>query len=60
VRERLRPDGTVFTAYVVGGYQPGCAAVAVRPEAVIRLKRPLEDGKLYDGSQSPPTKRWPK
>lgn len=60
VHERRRRDGTVFTVYVVGGYRPGCAEVAVRPEVVIRLNQPLEARKLYDGSESPPIKRWPK
>jgi|SRR5689334_14447141 len=59
VRERSRRDGTVFTAYVVGGYQPGCAEVAVRPEVVIRLKQPLGNRKLYDDSKTPPIQRWP-
>lgn len=60
VRERLRRDGIVLTAYVVGGYQPGCAAVVVRPEAVVNMKQPLGDEQLFDGSKTPPIKRWPK
>ena len=60
VRERVRRDGVVFTVYAVGGYQSGCAAVAVRPDVVVKTKHPLEDEQLFDGSKAPPIKRWPR
>lgn len=59
VRESSRREDTIFTVYVRGGYQRGCAEVSVRPEVIIKMDHPLADERLYDGSKKPPVKRWP-
>lgn len=38
----------------------GCAGVSLGVQKVVRLERPLGGRALYDGSLSPPAKRWPR
>lgn len=60
VKEIDRAHAVILTAYLTGGIQRGCAEVATDAFRVVRLRQPLRGRPLYDGSQSPPKKRWPR
>jgi hypothetical protein len=59
VREVDRPRAVVLTAYLVGGVRPGCAEVSVDVQKRLWLRQPRDGRPIYDGSQSPPVRRWP-
>jgi hypothetical protein len=59
ISERRR--AVVLTARVVPSRQGsgGCAPLGVILERTVRLRRPLGGRALFDGSTSPPRRRWP-
>jgi hypothetical protein len=60
VLERDTPRAVILTARLA--YQAGklCASVNLPVEHVVLLKRRLSSRPLYDGSQRPPVRRWPR
>lgn len=60
VREVDLTHAIVLTAYLLNRPRPGCAEVATEAFYVVRLRQNLRGRPLYDGSQSPPKKRWPR
>jgi hypothetical protein len=53
-RVPLQTEGTDETVY------GGCAGIGRSLSAVVKLKRPLDHLIIYDGSQSPPQRKWPR
>lgn len=60
VREIDRPRAVILTAYLIHRPKPGCAAVETEAQKVVVLRRPIRGRPLYDGSRSPPKRRWPR
>ena len=62
IRKVERPGRAVITMFVffprVG--KGGCTDVELGVMKTVRLKRPLSKISLYDGSVTPPRKRWPR
>jgi hypothetical protein len=59
VKEKDKKKAILLTAYLVNPSPRGCAEVAYIAERVVRLRTSLNGRPIYDGSQSPPAKRWP-
>jgi hypothetical protein len=66
VRQVDTANAVILTAYFAGRPphpKPGmnsCAGVETRIFSVVHIRGGLDGRPLYDGSQSPPKKRWPR
>jgi hypothetical protein len=66
VRQVSTPKAVILTAYFVNPPprskpgRPACPGVEALIERVVHIRGGLGDRPLYDGSQSPPKKRWPR
>lgn len=60
VRKVERGRRVILTAFLIHRATRGCLAVATQVERVVTLRHRLDGWSLYDGSVSPPVKRWPK
>lgn len=61
VRQIDSSQAVTLTAYFAGRPPRGCkAGVETRISYVVHIRGGLNGRPLYDGSQSPPVKRWPK
>jgi hypothetical protein len=63
VRTRERGQAIILTALLANFRHPDkqgvCAGVEMGVAKTIELSKDLGSRALYDGSTSPPTKRWP-
>lgn len=59
IRRIERRRSVIVTAFLVNRAQEDCAGVEVLVEYLVKLRHKLGQRSLYDGSTSPPTRRWP-
>lgn len=59
VKQVYRPRAVVLTAYLAQKHQPQCL-LATPVEYVVHIRHGIDGRILYDGSSSPPVRRWPK
>jgi len=59
VRQVDKPSAVILTPYLVHKSQPSCLVVTP-VEYVVHIRNGLQGRPLYDGSQSPPVRRWPR
>lgn len=55
-----RPKRVTLIAYLVSGKTEGCLGVEAQVEHVVHIRGGLRGRPLFDGSQSPPVRRWPR
>lgn len=60
VRQVERRRRVIITAFLVHRAQKNCAGVETLVSYVVTLRHKLGRRSLYDGSVSPPAKRWPR
>ena len=60
VKEVDRAHSIILTVFVRTHAPSGCAGVEMAIEKTVHLGVKLDARALYDGSQSPPIKRWPR
>lgn len=60
VRQVERRRKVIITAFLVHRAQKNCAGVETLVAYVVALRHKLGKRSLYDGSVSPPAKRWPR
>lgn len=60
VRERDTQQAVILTARLIHRARRTCAGVELLVEYVVLLRQPLGTRPLYDGSQHPPVRRWPR
>lgn len=60
VKQADHRRAVVLTAFMARRRMGNCAAVEILVERVIHIRGGLRGRSLYDGSQSPPVRRWPR
>lgn len=60
VRQIDRPKRVMLIVYLVSGKTSGCLGVAAQLERVVHIRGGLHGRELFDGSQSPAVRRWPR
>jgi len=60
VQQADHRHSVVLTAFMVRHPMGNCAAVEILVERVVHIRGGLRGRPLYDGSQSPSVRRWPK
>ena len=60
VRQIDRPDRVTLTAYLASGNNSDCLGVEAQVERVVHIHGGLRGRPVFDGSQSPPVRRWPR
>lgn len=60
VRQVERARKLILTAFLIHRARRGCLGVETLVDYVVTLRHKLDGRSLYDGSVSPPAKRWPR
>lgn len=60
VRQIDKPDRVTLMAYLTSGNNSDCLGVEAQVERVVHIRGGLRGRPLFDGSQSPPARRWPR
>lgn len=60
VRQVDRAGRVMLTAYLTQRNPAGCAGVETLVETVVHIRHGLKGRPLYDGSRTPPVRRWPR
>jgi hypothetical protein len=60
VKQTNRQDRVTLTAYLASGDTSHCVGVEAFVERVVHIRGGLRGRALFDGSQSPPVRRWPR
>lgn len=60
VRQVVRPQKVILTAFLIHRASRGCLGVETLVDYVVILRHRLSGRSLFDGSVSPPVKRWPR